>query len=86
MVAVYSENPSLNPAEVYIFSVQMLLKRTKINEQRPGLTHLKRDIFTFAKTFSEHRTRATEIRMQNNSSRNSCSCLMAGEDLHRVLE
>ena len=31
-----SYNPSLNPAEVYIFSVKYCLKRTKINKKRPG--------------------------------------------------
>ena len=39
VLAFYSDNPSSNPAEVYNFSVKLLLKRTKINKKRPGLAH-----------------------------------------------
>ena len=39
MLAFYSDDPSSNPAEVYNFSVKLLLKRTKINKKRPGLAH-----------------------------------------------
>ena len=34
VLAFYSDNPSSNPAEVYNFSVKLLLKRTKINKKR----------------------------------------------------
>ena len=34
MVSFYSDNQSLNPADVYNFSVKLLLKRTKINKKR----------------------------------------------------
>ena len=37
MLAFYSDDPSSIPAEVYNFSVKLLLKRTKINKKRPGL-------------------------------------------------
>ena len=40
VLAFYSDNPSSNPAEVYNFSVKLLLKRTKIKtKKRPGLAH-----------------------------------------------
>ena len=39
VLAFYSDNPSSNPAEVYNFSVILLLKRTKINKKRPGLAN-----------------------------------------------
>ena len=32
-------NPSLNPAEVYNFSVKLYLKSTKINKKGSGLAH-----------------------------------------------
>ena len=34
VLAFYSNDPSSNPAEVYNFSVKLLLKRTKINKKR----------------------------------------------------
>ena len=39
VLAFYSDDPSSNPAEVYNFSVKLLLKSTKINKKRPGLAH-----------------------------------------------
>ena len=41
MLAFYSDDPSSIPAEVYNFSVKLLLKRTKkyINKKRPWLAH-----------------------------------------------
>ena len=36
-LAFYSDNPSSNPAEVYNFSVKLLLKRTKINKKEAGV-------------------------------------------------
>ena len=39
VLTFYSDDPSSNPAEVNNFSVKLLLKRTKINEKRPGLAH-----------------------------------------------
>ena len=42
VLAFYSDDPSSNPAEVYNFSVKLLLKSTKINKKRPGLAHLKK--------------------------------------------
>ena len=39
VLVFYSDNLSSNPAEVYNFSVKLLLKRTKINKKRPGLAH-----------------------------------------------
>ena len=48
VLAFYSDNPSSNPAEVYNFSVILLLKRTKINKKRPGLANfLKKIVFAF---------------------------------------
>ena len=41
----YSDDPSSNPAEVFNFSVKLLLKRTKINKKRPELAHLKKEFF-----------------------------------------
>ena len=41
VVAFYSDDLSLNLAEVYKFSVKLLFKRTKINKKRPALDHLK---------------------------------------------
>ena len=37
VLAFYSDDPSLNPAEVYNFSVKLLLKRTKINKEEAGV-------------------------------------------------
>ena len=37
VLAFYSDNPSSNPAEVYNFSVKLLLKRTKINKKEAGV-------------------------------------------------
>ena len=34
VLAFYSDNPSSNPAEVYNFSIKLLLERTKINKKR----------------------------------------------------
>ena len=33
VLAFYSDDPSSNPAEIYNFSVKLLLKRTKINKK-----------------------------------------------------
>ena len=37
VLAFYSDNPSSNPAEVYNFSVKLLLKRTKLNKKEAGV-------------------------------------------------
>ena len=37
MLAFYSDDPSSNPAEVYNFSVKLLLKRMKINKKEAGV-------------------------------------------------
>ena len=37
VLAFYSDDPSSNPAEVYNFSVKLLLKRTKINGKEAGV-------------------------------------------------
>ena len=42
VLAFYSDDPSSIPAEVYNFSVKLLLKRTKINKKRPGLAQFKK--------------------------------------------
>ena len=42
MVAFYSDDPSLNSAEAYNFTVNLLSKRTKINKKRPLLGHFKK--------------------------------------------
>ena len=39
MIALYSDDPSLIPAEVNQSSVKLLLKRTKIHKKRPWLAH-----------------------------------------------
>ena len=44
VLAFYSDDPSSIPAEVYNFSVKLLLKRTKINKKRPGLAHFLKNI------------------------------------------
>ena len=41
--AVYSNDPSLNPADISNFSENLSLERTKINKNRPELAHLKID-------------------------------------------
>ena len=40
MLALYSDDPTSNPAGVYNFPVNLLLKRIKINEKE-GIGHLK---------------------------------------------
>ena len=45
VLTLYSDDPSSNPAEVYIFSVKLSLKRTKINKKRPGLVHFLKKVF-----------------------------------------
>ena len=37
VLAFYSDDPSLNPTEVYNFSVKLLLKITKINKKEAGV-------------------------------------------------
>ena len=37
VLAFYSDDPSSNPAEVYNFSVKLLLKGTKINGKEAGV-------------------------------------------------
>ena len=37
VLAFYSDDPSSNPAEVYNFSVKLLLKRMKINGKEAGV-------------------------------------------------
>ena len=37
VLAFYSDDPSSNPAEVYNFSIKLLLKRTKINQKEAGV-------------------------------------------------
>ena len=39
VLALYPDGPSSNPAEVYNYSVKLLLIGTKINKKRPGLAH-----------------------------------------------
>ena len=46
MLAIYSDDPSSNPAEVYNFSEKLFFKITKINKKRPRLAHLKKKIVT----------------------------------------
>ena len=36
VLAFYSNNPILNTTSLYIFSVKLSLKITKINKKRPG--------------------------------------------------
>ena len=45
VLAFYSDNPSSIPAEVYNFSVKLLLKRMKINKKRPGLAQFFKESF-----------------------------------------
>ena len=37
VLAFSSDDPSSNPAEVYNFSVKLLLKRTKLNKKEAGV-------------------------------------------------
>ena len=41
VLAIYSDNPSSNPADVYSFSV-IFLKRTKINKKEAGVGAFKK--------------------------------------------
>ena len=45
VLAFYSDDPSSNPAEVYNFSVKLLLKRTKINKKEAGVGPFFRKMF-----------------------------------------
>ena len=45
VVAFYSDDPSSNPAEAYIFSVILCLKRMKINKKEAGWRPFKKTIF-----------------------------------------
>ena len=42
VLAFYSDDPSSNPAEVYNFSVKLILKRMKINKKEAGVGPLKK--------------------------------------------
>ena len=44
VLTFYSDNPSSNPAEVYNFSVKLLLKRTKINKKEAGVGPLEKKV------------------------------------------
>ena len=41
-----SDNPSLNPTEVYNFSVKLLLKRMKIKQKEAGVGPFKKNNYT----------------------------------------
>ena len=43
VLAFYYDDLTSNLADVYSFSVNMCLKRTKINKKRPGLAHFFKD-------------------------------------------
>ena len=43
VLAFYSDNPSLNPADVYKFYVKLELRRTKANKKRPALPPPKKN-------------------------------------------
>ena len=45
VLAFYSDDPSSNPAEVYNFSVKLLLKRTKINKKEAGVGPFFKNLF-----------------------------------------
>ena len=45
VLAFYSDDPSSNPAEVYNFSVKLLLKRTKINKKEAGVGPFKKNVY-----------------------------------------
>ena len=47
VLAHYFDNLCLNPAKLYNLSVQLLLKRTKINKKRPEFGHLQRYISNY---------------------------------------
>ena len=42
VLAFYSDDPSLSPAEVYSFYSVNCLNRMKIKKKRPGMDHLKK--------------------------------------------
>ena len=42
VLAFYSDDPSSNPAEVYHFSIKLLLKRANIYKKRPQLAPFKK--------------------------------------------
>ena len=49
VLAIDSDDPSLNPAEVYSFYSVYCLKRTKINKYRPGMAHFFKKVHTYLK-------------------------------------
>ena len=64
VLAFYSDNPSLNPADVYKFYVKLELRRTKANKKRPALPPPpKKIVKTSSKSinFGHLRTRLTEF-------------------------
>ena len=52
VLAFYSDDPSSNPAEVYNFSVKLLLKRTKINKKEAGVGPFKKKNFPLKNSVS----------------------------------
>ena len=44
VLAFYSDNRSLNPTEVYNFSLKLLLERTKINKKEPEIGPFKKEV------------------------------------------
>ena len=46
VLALYSDDPSLNPTEVYNFSVKLLLKRMKIKQKEAGVGPFKKNNYT----------------------------------------
>ena len=59
VLAFYSDDPSLNPAEVYNFSVKLLLKRTKINKKEAGVGPFFKEYYIlmrFVNTWINQRT------------------------------
>ena len=41
VLAFYSDDLSLNPAEAYIFSVKFVFEKNESKQKRPGMDHLK---------------------------------------------
>ena len=72
VLALYSDNPSSHPAEAY-FSVNLCLKRTKINKKRPGLAHFINIIIQVEKESGKRPVKRISVKERYHLS--TCTCL-----------
>ena len=64
VLAFFSDDPSLIPAEVYIFSVKLLLKRTKINKKEAGVGRFFKKMKISDRSRSRRQARSTCARFE----------------------